>query len=233
MVGHKISSSCVRSVKHPIKRLFCTKVEKVEPKIKGTPYKQLTIGVPKEIFKNERRVAVSPAVTATFVKKGFTVNIEENAGAEAKFSNADYEAAGGKIVDKNKVFDCELLLKVRMPETSEIPLFRDSGTLLSFLYPGQNKEIIDLLAKKKMTVFAMDCVPRISRAQVFDALSSMANIAGYKGVIEAANNFGRFFTGNMKFFGFCFILCRCIFICANASDFWVYYFPLFNQVLCL
>ena len=85
--------------------------------------------------------------------------------------------------------------QVRAPLHEEVANFRDQGTLLSFLYPAQNQQLIDEMAKKKMTVFAMDCVPRISRAQVFDALSSMANIAGYKAVVEAANNFGRFFTG--------------------------------------
>lgn len=85
--------------------------------------------------------------------------------------------------------------QVRAPLHEEVASFRENGTLISFLYPAQNKDLVDQLAKKQLTVFAMDCVPRISRAQVFDALSSMANIAGYKAVIEAANNFGRFFTG--------------------------------------
>ena len=93
------------------------------------------------------------------------------------------------------VFNSDILLKVRGPLTEEVGKFRDNGTLISFLYPAQNKELVDQLAQRNMTVFAMDCVPRISRAQVFDALSSMANIAGYKSVVEAANNFGRFFTG--------------------------------------
>lgn len=84
---------------------------------------------------------------------------------------------------------------MRGPLLEEVEKFRENGTLISFLYPAQNKELIEKLAQKRMTVYAMDCVPRISRAQVFDALSSMANIAGYKAVVEAANNFGRFFTG--------------------------------------
>ena len=93
----------------------------------------------------------------------------------------------------NKVLS--FIMKVRSPTPTEVEKLRIDNTLLSFLYPAQNKDLIDLLAKQRSTVFAMDCVPRISRAQVFDALSSMANISGYKAVIEAANHFGRFFTG--------------------------------------
>ena len=92
-------------------------------------------------------------------------------------------------------FHSDIILKVRCPLDHEIEQFREHGTLISFLYPAQNKPLVDELARRNMTVLAMDCVPRISRAQVFDALSSMANIAGYKAVIEAANSFGRFFTG--------------------------------------
>lgn len=140
---------------------------------------------------------MSPQVTATLVKKGFTVNIEKGAGEEAKFRDSDFEAAGAKIVDGNKAWESDILLKVRQPLENEIPLLRENGTLISFLYPGQNKDLLNELAKKKMNAFAMDCIPRISRAQVFDALSSMANIAGYRAVIEAANHFPRFFTGQI------------------------------------
>lgn len=165
--------------------------------IRGIPYKNLTIGVPKEKWVNEKRVAMSPAVTAALTKKGFTVNIEKGAGEEAKFRDQDFADAGGKIVDGNKVWDSDILLKVRQPMESEIPLLKDNSTLISFLYPAQNKDLLNNLAKKKINAFAMDCVPRISRAQVFDALSSMANIAGYRAVIEAANHFPRFFTGQI------------------------------------
>jgi NAD(P) transhydrogenase len=170
---------------------------KEPPQVAGIPYSQLSIGVPKETFTNERRVAIIPATVATLTKKGFTFNVEDSAGLEAKFSNADYEKAGANIADLNKVYHSDLVLKVRAPSAEEVSLLRDRNTLISFLYPAQNKELIDLLAKKHATAFAMDCVPRISRAQVFDALSSMANIAGYKAVVEAANNFGRFFTGQI------------------------------------
>lgn len=187
----KLSSRCSRGLK------TSTRCLSSEGTVPGVPYNKLRIGVPKELFTNERRVAVSPAGVAMLTKKGFAVDIEENAGTEAKFLNADYEAAGASIVGVNSVYDSDILLKVRGPLTEEVDSFREGSTLISFLYPAQNKELINQLAEKKLTVFAMDCVPRISRAQVFDALSSMANIAGYKAVVEAANNFGRFFTGQI------------------------------------
>ncbi|XP_067665655.1 NAD(P) transhydrogenase, mitochondrial-like [Haliotis asinina] len=193
---HKISTRCSRGFKSAA-RFYCQKAEKEAVQIPGTPYKNLTIGVPREVFPNERRVALSPAAVQTLIKKGFTVNIEENAGVEAKFLNEDYAAAGANISAAKGAYESDIVLKVRGPEASEIGLFRDNGTLISFLYPAQNKALLDELSQKKLTVFAMDCVPRISRAQVFDALSSMANIAGYKAVVEAANNFGRFFTGQI------------------------------------
>jgi len=176
-------------------RLTCA--AKPAEAIPGIPYNNLTIGVPKEIFPGERRVALAPAAVAALTKKGFNVAIEGGAGEEAKIPNAAFEEAGAKIVDKDAVFNSDLLFKIRPPALEEVDLLKEGGTLLSFLYPAQNKELIDALAAKKMTAFAMDCVPRISRAQVFDALSSMANIAGYRAVVEASNHFGRFFTGQI------------------------------------
>ncbi|KRZ15017.1 NAD(P) transhydrogenase, mitochondrial [Trichinella zimbabwensis] len=162
----------------------------------GILYSELSIGVPKEISK-EQRVAVTPNVAQTLVKKGFQVNMEKDAGLLAKFSNDDYLNVGAKIASKEEAFGSDIVLKVRAPLENEVEKFKSNSTLISFLYPAQNENILKLLAKKKLTVFAMDCIPRISRAQVFDALSSMANIAGYKAVIEAANHFGRFFTGQI------------------------------------
>ncbi|CAL1293735.1 unnamed protein product [Larinioides sclopetarius] len=175
----------------------CKAKQEQPPKapVKGIPYSKLTIGVPKESWKNERRVALSPAATATLIKKGFQVNVEKDAGIEAKFSNAEYEAVGAKISDN--AFLSDIVLKVRGPSAAEVGKFRNSSTLISFLYPGQNSDLVKSLQQKQLNAFAMDCIPRISRAQVFDALSSMANIAGYKAVVEAANNFGRFFTGQI------------------------------------
>ncbi|XP_054271964.1 NAD(P) transhydrogenase, mitochondrial-like [Macrosteles quadrilineatus] len=165
--------------------------------VQGRPYKELSIGVPKEIWQNEKRVAITPAVVATLAKKGFTVKVEAGAGKEAKFPDVAYMGSGAKIVDNKAAFSSDLVLKVRPPKESEVELFQPDSTLISFLYPGQNQALVDLLGKKKINAFAMDCIPRISRAQVFDALSSMANISGYRAVVEAANHFTRFFAGQI------------------------------------
>jgi len=165
--------------------------------IRGIPYNKLSIGVPKETWLQEKRVALTPAATAMLTKKGFTVNIEDGAGTLSQFRNDDFAAAGANIVSKNDAFTKDIVLKLRQPSTSEVNLFRDEGVLYSFLYPGQNPDLISALAKKNLTAFGMDCVPRISRAQTFDALSSMANISGYRAVVEASNQFGRFFTGQI------------------------------------
>lgn len=170
--------------------------QKAEEPPKGLPYTKLTIGVPKETFLNEKRVAVVPASVQTLTKKGFTVKVEDGAGLEAKFTNDSYTAAGAKLTSVDDVYGSDIVLKVRQPTMDEVNKMNHT-TLFSFIYPAQSKELLDALAKKRATVFAMDCVPRISRAQVFDALSSMANIAGYKAVVEAANHFGRFFTGQI------------------------------------
>lgn len=179
-------------------RKFCSKssTEAIQPP-KGIPYNKLTLGVPKETFLNEKRVALSPAAVLTLTKAGYNVLVEDGAGAEAKFSNTDYETAGASIKKRNEVFGSDIVLKVRAPSLEEVQLLKDRSNLISFIYPAQNNELIDKLAEKNATVLAMDCVPRISRAQIFDALSSMANIAGYKAVVLAANNFGRFFTGQI------------------------------------
>ncbi|CAG9767624.1 unnamed protein product [Ceutorhynchus assimilis] len=168
-----------------------------EEQIHGIPYNKLTIGVPKEIWQNEKRVAITPAVTQNLTKKGFNVNIEERAGALAKFRNEDYEQAGAKLVDNRSIFNSDIILKVRQPLDTEIAKFKENSTLISFLYPAQNADLVKKLADRKINAFAMDCIPRISRAQVFDALSSMANIAGYRAVVEAANHFPRFLSGQI------------------------------------
>merc|ERR1712038_755805 len=163
----------------------------------GIPYSKLNLGVPAETWTNEKRVACTPANTALLTKKGFTVNIQEGAGRLPNFRDEDYAAAGGNIVSKDAAFKQDITLKLRQPSLEEVALLRDEATLYSFLYPGQNPDLVNALAAKKITAFGMDCVPRISRAQVFDALSSMANISGYRAVVEASNHFGRFFTGQI------------------------------------
>ena len=141
-----------------------------KPAAKGVPFSELSVGVPKEIFENEKRVALSPAAAATLIKNGFSVNVEKGAGFEAKFLDADYVAAGCNVVDSaSAAFGSDIVLKVRPPSMEEVPLVKDGGHLISFVYPAQNKELLDALAEKKATVLGMECVPRISRAQVRDA----------------------------------------------------------------
>lgn len=163
----------------------------------GVAVNSVTIGVPKEVSRGEKRVAITPAAAAALIKKGFNVQVEEGAGFEAKFRDSDYAGAGVKIVSKDDAFSSDIILKVRQPLETEVEYFKPGSTLISFLYPGQNKSLIDKLAKQKINALGMDCIPRISRAQVFDALSSMANISGYRAVVEAANHFPRFFAGQI------------------------------------
>jgi len=165
--------------------------------IKGIPYNKLSIGVPKETWLNEKRVAITPAATAMLVKKGFNVNVESGAGTLSQFRDEDFAASGANIVKKQEAFSQDIIMKLRQPSMEEAKLFREESHLYSFLYPAQNPDMIKALADRKLTAFGMDCVPRISRAQVFDALSSMANISGYRAVVEASNHFGRFFTGQI------------------------------------
>ena len=176
-------------------RHFTDKAAEAPPA--GTPYSKITLGVPKETMPGEKRIASSPKAVEKLVKLGFTVSVERGAGETADMGDALYAAAGAKIEPADAVMQKDMIFKVRAPSAEEIAKFKDGATLFSYLYPGQNKPLVDAMAKKKMNVFAMECVPRISRAQGFDALSSMANISGYKAVVEAASHFGRFFTGQI------------------------------------
>ena len=162
------------------------------------------IGIPKEVHKGERRVAATPESIGHLQKLGFEVVVEAGAGAAAEFSDDAYRAAGAAVADDaDEVWQADIVMKVRPPENHpdkgqhEASMLREGGTLMSFIWPAQNNDLMDRLAKRKATVMAMDAVPRISRAQKLDALSSMANIGGYRAVIEAANHFGRFFTGQI------------------------------------
>lgn len=171
-----------------------------KPELTGIPYSSLTVGVPLEIYPNEHRVALTPQNTALLLKKGFArVLVEKTAGEQAQFLDEHYRAAGAILVDRDELFNStDIMLKVRPPIFGqEAEKIKEGSTLISFLYPNQNKEIVEALEARKATAFAMEMIPRISRAQVFDALSSMANIAGYKAVLEAANHFGRFLTGQV------------------------------------
>mmetsp|Transcript_20427 Transcript_20427/g.31525 ORF Transcript_20427/g.31525 Transcript_20427/m.31525 type:complete len:1062 (-) Transcript_20427:163-3348(-) len=165
---------------------------------KGTPYDKLTVGVPKETFPLEKRVAATPESVQRLAKPGFNILIEEGAGANSHFSDADYQGAGAKIVSQEELWkQSDIVLKLRPPTTDEAKALEDRA-LISFLWPAQNKELVDQLASQKATAFSMDCIPRtLSRGQTYDALSSQANISGYRAVLEASNEFGRFFAGQM------------------------------------
>src|SRR3990172_2565082 len=159
----------------------------------------LMIGIPRETAAGEKRVATVPEVVEKLIKLGFSVAVESGAGDAANFSDDTYRAAGAEVIDTAARLwaSADIVFKVRGPTTEEIGLMREGSTLVSFLWPAQNPELMQQLAARKATVLAMDSVPRISRAQKLDALSSMANIAGYRAVIEAAHQFGRFFTGQI------------------------------------
>jgi NAD(P) transhydrogenase subunit alpha len=158
----------------------------------------MKLGLVKETRAEERRVAASPAGVARWVKAGWQVCVEKGAGELASYPDAQYTAAGAELVDRADAWHADIVLKVRPPELAEVDQLRDGGTLIGFLFPavdGPRALVVDALAKRNATVLAMDQVPRISRAQKMDALSSMANISGYRAVTEAANRFGSFFTG--------------------------------------
>lgn len=163
----------------------------------------MQIGVPKEILAGEARVAATPKTVEQLLKLGFTVAVESGAGALASFDDAAFEAAGASIVNTEEVWKSGLILKVNAPRINdetgvdEFDLIQEGASLVSFIWPAQNEELLNKLATKNINVMAMDSVPRISRAQSLDALSSMANIAGYRAVVEAAHQFGRFFTGQI------------------------------------
>ena len=159
----------------------------------------LTIGTPKEVYSGESRVAMTPESALQLQKLGYACAIEAGAGVGAGFSDADYASAGVEVVKTAAALwkGCDIVAKVRIPTETELKRLREGQTLITFFNPGGNEAGLELAAKKGATVIAMEMVPRISRAQKMDALSSMANIAGYRAVIEAGNNFGRFFTGQV------------------------------------
>ncbi|GHG79150.1 Re/Si-specific NAD(P)(+) transhydrogenase subunit alpha [Pseudodonghicola xiamenensis] len=159
----------------------------------------MKIGTPKEIYEGEARVAMTPDSALQLQKLGYDCAIETGAGAAAGFSDAAYEAAGVEIVKTAAALwkEADIIAKVRQPSETELKRLSGDKTLISFFNPGGNAEGLELAKAKGASVIAMEMVPRISRAQKMDALSSMANIAGYRAVIEAGNNFGRFFTGQI------------------------------------
>lgn len=165
----------------------------------------MKLSIPKECHANERRVAATPASVQKLIKLGHTVCIETGAGSAAKYEDEAYRAVGAEIIDDPRELwaNADFILKVRGPEKNpaldadEADLIKKDAHILSFLWPAQNPDLLEKLAAKKVTAFAIDALPRISRAQKMDALSAMGNIAGYRAVVEAANHFGRFFTGQV------------------------------------
>jgi NAD(P) transhydrogenase subunit alpha len=160
----------------------------------------LMIGVPREVFPDEKRVATVPDVVEKLIKLGFSVAVESGAGDAANFGDDVYRAAGAQIIEgaANLWAASDIVFKVRGPSAEEVGLIRPGSTLVSFIWPAQNPELMQQLAAKNVTVLAIDTLPRtLSRAQKMDALTSQAGVAGYRAVIEAANVFGRFFNGQI------------------------------------
>ena len=157
----------------------------------------MIIGIPRESLPGETRVAATPQTVGQLIKLGYEVVVETGAGAASSFSDAAFSEAGAGVGSAEQVLAADVVLKVNAPDGAEIAALRDGATLISLISPALKPELIEQLATRPITVLAMDAVPRISRAQSLDVLSSMANIAGYRAVIEAANKFGRFFTGQV------------------------------------
>jgi NAD(P) transhydrogenase subunit alpha len=165
----------------------------------------MRIGIPREVHSGEKRVAATPESVEALIGLGFTVAVEGGAGEGAHLRDADYRAAGAMVVPDPRALwaESDIVLKVRAPErhptlgVDETELLREGATLIGFLWPAQNPDLLQRLAARRATALAMDSVPRISRAQKLDALSSMANIGGYRAIVEAANHFGRFFAGQI------------------------------------
>lgn len=159
----------------------------------------MKVGIPTEIASKELRVAATPKTVKRLIKQGFEVYIQNDAGVKANFSNKEFEEAGANIVPSAADIygNSDIVLKVKEPSFEEIDMMKEGLVMLSYLWPAQNAELLQKLADKKVNAIAMDAVPRISRAQKMDVLSSMANIAGYRSVIEGANHFGRFLNGQI------------------------------------
>lgn len=157
----------------------------------------MIIGIPRESLIGETRVAATINSVGQLIKLGFDVVVEAGAGERASFTDEAYIASGASIVKDTDVWQSDIVYKINPPNEEEIGRIKEGTTLVSFIYPAQNPDLVNKLSKKKINVLAMDMVPRISRAQFLDALSSMSSIGGYRAVVEAAHSFGRFFTGQI------------------------------------
>ncbi|MBK7405210.1 MAG: Re/Si-specific NAD(P)(+) transhydrogenase subunit alpha [Phycisphaerales bacterium] len=165
----------------------------------------MRIGIPREVFQDERRVAGTPRTVKKLCQSGFEVWVERGAGDLAEHSDSAYAEGGAQIIDDVRRIwsESDIILKVRPPQKhptlgqDEADLIRDGACLIGFIWPAQSRDLLEKLAAKRVTTIAMDCVPRITRAQKVDALSAMANAAGYRAVIEAANVYPRFLAGQV------------------------------------
>eukprot|EP00117_Sycon_ciliatum_P048521 scpid20519/ scgid34535/ NAD(P) transhydrogenase, mitochondrial; Nicotinamide nucleotide transhydrogenase; Pyridine nucleotide transhydrogenase len=195
--GLRPASSVLRNTVAPrfTSRCAATDAAKAEEAL-GVAYNELTLGVPKETSP-ETRVAVTPASVQAYSKQGFKVFVEKDAGVAAGFYDADYVSAGASIVDAKEALKQKVVMKVRPPSIDEVKQLSSGALYAGMLQPAANKDLLEALRAQGVSAFSMESVPRISRAQSFDVLSSMANVAGYRAIIEAANHFGRFFAGQM------------------------------------
>ena len=157
----------------------------------------MRIGVPRESKPGERRVAATPKTVEQLEKLGYTVAIESGAGSGASFEDEAYRAAGAEVVGPDDVWSADIIFKINPPNADEVARLREGQILIGVLSPALDPDLVQALSARGVTALAMDAVPRISRAQSLDVLSSMANIGGYRAVIEAANEFGSFFTGQV------------------------------------
>lgn len=157
----------------------------------------MQIGIVKESVADEARVAASPSSVAQLIKLNFSVLIETGSGTRASFSDEMYQREGAEICHDDSAWQSDILFKVNPPDETELAKIKDGATIISFFWPAQNEAMMEKMAARNINMLAMDAVPRISRAQSMDALSSMANIAGYRAVVEASHRFGSFFTGQI------------------------------------
>ena len=159
----------------------------------------MLIGIPREILPEERRVAIAPGQVPNLQKLGYDILVESGAGVNANFPDVLYVETGANIAGRTADVwkKADIILKIRAPEAKEIEKLHEGQILICMLQPAQQKALLEELASKQVTALAMDAIPRISRAQSMDVLSSMANISGYRAVVEAAQHFGRFFTGQI------------------------------------
>lgn len=151
----------------------------------------MILGVPKELKERESRVALTPDVVKSLVSSGYQVMIEADAGVKSFYTNDQYKAAGAEIVDKDKVYSSDVVLKVNAPQPAEISKMKKGATLISFMWAATNPELVEACKQAGINAFSMDAIPRISRAQKMDALSSQANLAGYKAVLLCADTIGK------------------------------------------